>query len=122
MHVRFNMAAISARCLRSFAKAASMSRSAASVGGMSKSGAISSLVSRSLPVLKDSSLLQKIARDNMAKNLARRHSKLSAAVSVICQSPPLLLSVDSDGESAEGLLVDDDETFSCLDDDAIHGL
>ncbi|XP_032228492.2 uncharacterized protein LOC116611993 isoform X2 [Nematostella vectensis] len=98
MHVRFNMAAISARCLRSFAKAASMSRSAASVGGMSKSGAISSLVSRSLPVLKDSSLLQKIARDNMAKNLARRHSKLSAAVNQLM----LVTSVDMSIDGGEG--------------------
>lgn len=32
----------------------------------------------------------------------------------------MIVSGESDSDSVEGLLLDDDETFSCLDDDAIH--
>lgn len=34
--------------------------------------------------------------------------------------PAGIVSGESDGDSVEGLLLDDDETFSCLDDEAIH--
>jgi len=34
--------------------------------------------------------------------------------------PAMIINCDSDGDGADGMLADDDETFSCLDDDAIH--
>ncbi|XP_031557825.1 uncharacterized protein LOC116294371 isoform X1 [Actinia tenebrosa] len=116
------MAVISARCLRSLVKASSnISRTAVSTNGLVKSRTLSSLVLKATPVFKDSGLLQKIARDSMAKNLAKRHSRLSTAISLIARPMPgVIINSDSDGDGVDGLILDDEDTFSCLDDEAIH--
>ncbi|KXJ13301.1 uncharacterized protein LOC110240488 isoform X1 [Exaiptasia diaphana] len=117
------MAAASARCVRSLLKSScTLGRAASSTNTLIKGRQISSLVLRSsTAAFKDSGLLQKIARDAMAKNLARRHTRLSTAVSLIANPiPAVIINSESDGDSVDGLLLDDDETFSCLDDEAIH--
>lgn len=34
--------------------------------------------------------------------------------------PGVIINSDSDGDGVDGLFLDDDDTFSCLDDEAIH--
>ncbi|KAM7451478.1 hypothetical protein ABFA07_001134 [Porites harrisoni] len=71
-----------ARCVRTFARASvQMSKAALSANSIPKARSISSAVGRS--ILRDCGLLNTIARDNLCKNLARRHTRLSAAVNQI---------------------------------------
>ncbi|XP_031557826.1 uncharacterized protein LOC116294371 isoform X2 [Actinia tenebrosa] len=107
------MAVISARCLRSLVKASSnISRTAVSTNGLVKSRTLSSLVLKATPVFKDSGLLQKIARDSMAKNLAKRHSRLSTAINQLM----LVVAVDLNGQGGEGA-GDELSVEICSDDD-----
>ncbi|XP_020901964.1 uncharacterized protein LOC110240488 isoform X2 [Exaiptasia diaphana] len=94
------MAAASARCVRSLLKSScTLGRAASSTNTLIKGRQISSLVLRSsTAAFKDSGLLQKIARDAMAKNLARRHTRLSTAVS----QHLLVATVDLSVEGGEG--------------------
>ncbi|XP_068730943.1 uncharacterized protein [Montipora capricornis] len=115
------MAALSARCFRSLARSSlQISRSSMSTNGVSQTRCISSLVGRT--ILRDCGLLRTIARDNLSKNLARRYTRMSAAVSMVVFNPvPLEQNCESDDDSLEAVCGDDDETFSCCED-AIPGL
>ncbi|XP_020603490.1 uncharacterized protein LOC110042456 isoform X1 [Orbicella faveolata] len=76
------MAALSVRCVRSVARASiQISKTALSTNGVSQTRSISSAVGKS--ILRDCGLLKTIARDNITRNLARRHTRLSAAVNQI---------------------------------------
>ncbi|XP_067031088.1 uncharacterized protein [Acropora muricata] len=76
------MAAFSARCVRSLARASlQVSRTSLSTNSVSQTRCLSSVVGKS--ILRDCGLLRTIARDNLVKNLARRHTRLSATVNQI---------------------------------------
>ncbi|CAH3111849.1 unnamed protein product [Porites lobata] len=113
--------AAAARCVRTFARASvQMSKAALSTNSIPKARSISSAVGSS--ILRDCGLLNTIARDNLCKNLARRHTRLSAAVSfVVLNPPPLVENCETDDDSLEAVCGDDDETFSCCKD-TIPGL
>ncbi|XP_074630796.1 uncharacterized protein LOC141889414 isoform X2 [Acropora palmata] len=115
------MAAFSARCVRSLARASlQVSRTSLSTNSVSQTRCLSSVVGKS--ILRDCGLLRTIARDNLVKNLARRHTRLSATVSMVVLNPaPLEQNCESDDDSLEAVCGDDDETFSCCED-AIAGL
>ncbi|XP_078349619.1 uncharacterized protein LOC144634519 isoform X2 [Oculina patagonica] len=115
------MAALSARCVRSLARASvQISKTALCTNGVSQTRSISSAVGKS--ILRDCGLLKTIARDNIARNLARRHTRLSAAVSLVIVNPPLMVeNSESEDDSLEAVCGDDDDTFSCCEG-AIPGL
>ncbi|KAJ7365389.1 hypothetical protein OS493_005496 [Desmophyllum pertusum] len=114
------MAALSARCVRSLARvSAQISKTALSTNGVSQTRSISSALGKS--ILRDCGLLKTIARDNIARNLARRHTRLSAVVSLVLNPPAMVENCESDEDSLEAVCGDDDDTFSCCED-AIHGL
>ncbi|XP_068730942.1 uncharacterized protein [Montipora capricornis] len=107
------MAALSARCFRSLARSSlQISRSSMSTNGVSQTRCISSLVGRT--ILRDCGLLRTIARDNLSKNLARRYTRMSAAVNqkiftsvvdIICEEDE----GNGDDELITDVLADDDE-------------
>ncbi|XP_020603491.1 uncharacterized protein LOC110042456 isoform X2 [Orbicella faveolata] len=115
------MAALSVRCVRSVARASiQISKTALSTNGVSQTRSISSAVGKS--ILRDCGLLKTIARDNITRNLARRHTRLSAAVSLVILNPSVTVeNCESDDDSLEAVCGDDDDTFSCCED-AIPGL
>ncbi|XP_027044454.1 uncharacterized protein LOC113672374 [Pocillopora damicornis] len=74
------MAALSARCIRSIARVSvQISKTALNANSATQARSLSSAVGKS--ILQDCGLLKTIARDNVVRNLARRHTRLSAAVS-----------------------------------------
>ncbi|XP_022792862.1 uncharacterized protein LOC111331909 isoform X2 [Stylophora pistillata] len=115
------MAALSARCLRSFARVSvQMSKTALNANSATQVRSLSSAAGKS--ILRDCGLLKTIARDNVVRNLARRHTRLSAAVSLVISNPPVMIeNSESDDDSLEAVCGDDDETFSCCEE-AIPGL
>ncbi|KAL9955015.1 hypothetical protein ACROYT_G042611 [Oculina patagonica] len=110
------MAALSARCVRSLARASvQISKTALCTNGVSQTRSISSAVGKS--ILRDCGLLKTIARDNIARNLARRHTRLSAAVNqilftavvdIICEEEE----GNGDDELTTELVTEEDEILS----------